>query len=54
MPRPIVKKILWTALAVIGALALLIGWTVAQLPHMSEVPRLEPAPGVVGIETGGS
>jgi hydroxyacylglutathione hydrolase len=54
MPRPIVKKILWTALAVIVAFALLVGWTVSQLPHMSKVPRLEPAPGVVGVEAGGS
>ena len=54
MPRPIVKKILWTALAVFAALALLVGWTVSRLPHMSKVPRLELAPGVVGIEAGGS
>ena len=54
MPRPIVKKILWTALAVIAAFALLLGWTVLQFPHMSDVPRLELIPGVVGIETGGS
>ena len=54
MPRPIVKKILWTALAVIAAFALLLGWTVLQFPHMSDVPRLELIPGVVGVETGGS
>jgi glyoxylase-like metal-dependent hydrolase (beta-lactamase superfamily II) len=54
MPRPILKKILWSILAVIGAFALLVGWTVSQLPHMSKVPRIEPAPGVVGVETAGS
>lgn len=54
MSRSILKKVLWTTLAVIGAFALLVGWIVLQLPHMSRVPRLEPAPGVVGVETGGS
>jgi len=54
MARPILKKILWSILAVIGAFALLVGWTVSQLPRMSKVPRLEAAPGVVGVETAGS
>jgi glyoxylase-like metal-dependent hydrolase (beta-lactamase superfamily II) len=54
MPRPILKRILWSALAVIAAFTLLVVWTFSQLPRMSKVPRLEPAPGVVGVEAGGS